>query len=45
MPNNHFTLPHHPIPPSHPQTSQYYPQLLHAVSTHYPIDMDIPVKD
>ena len=25
--------------------SQYYPQLLECVCTHYGIDMDIPVKD
>ncbi|MBP2242035.1 excinuclease ABC subunit A [Cytobacillus eiseniae] len=33
------------IAPWEPTSSQYYPQLLKAVCTHYGIDMDIPVKD
>ncbi|SIS43189.1 excinuclease ABC subunit UvrA [Salimicrobium flavidum] len=28
-----------------PTSSQYYPQLLKSVCTHYGIDMDIPIKD
>ena len=33
------------ILPWNPVKSQYYPQLLQAVCTHYDIDMDMPVKD
>ncbi|MER1999457.1 MAG: excinuclease ABC subunit UvrA, partial [Lysinibacillus sp.] len=33
------------ILPWNPIKSQYYPQLLQAVCTHYEIDMDMPVKD
>ncbi|MEI4789413.1 excinuclease ABC subunit UvrA [Bacillus sp. FJAT-53060] len=43
--NKDLTLRQHAIAPWEPQSSQYYPQLLEAVCTHYGIDMDIPVKD
>ncbi|WP_226567249.1 excinuclease ABC subunit UvrA [Bacillus stratosphericus] len=43
--NKYLTLRQHAIAPWEPQSSQYYPQLLEAVCTHYGIDMDIPVKD
>ncbi|WP_024426228.1 excinuclease ABC subunit UvrA [Bacillus safensis] len=45
IPNKNLTLRQHAIAPWEPQSSQYYPQLLEAVCTHYGIDMDIPVKD
>lgn len=45
IPNKDLTLRQHAIVPWEPQSSQYYPQLLEAVCTHYGIDMDIPVKD
>ncbi|MGG1698447.1 excinuclease ABC subunit UvrA [Bacillus zhangzhouensis] len=45
IPNKELTLRQHAIAPWEPQSSQYYPQLLEAVCTHYGIDMDIPVKD
>ncbi|ABV63801.1 excinuclease ABC subunit UvrA [Bacillus pumilus] len=45
VPNKDLTLRQHAIAPWEPQSSQYYPQLLEAVCTHYGIDMDIPVKD
>ncbi|RAP18887.1 hypothetical protein C2W59_01463 [Bacillus pumilus] len=45
IPNKDLTLRQHAIAPWEPQSSQYYPQLLEAVCTHYGIDMDIPVKD
>lgn len=45
IPNKDLTLRQHAIAPWEPQSSQYYPQLLEAVCTHFGIDMDIPVKD
>ncbi|MFB7035456.1 excinuclease ABC subunit UvrA [Bacillus altitudinis] len=45
IPNKDLTLRQHAIAPWEPQSSQYYPQLLEAVCTHYGIDMDIPVQD
>lgn len=45
IPNKDLTLRQHAIAPWEPQSSQYYPQLLEAVCTHYGINMDIPVKD
>ncbi|MDF2003922.1 excinuclease ABC subunit UvrA [Bacillus pumilus] len=45
IPNKDLTLRQHAIAPWEPQSSQYYPQLLEAVCTHYGIDMDIPVED
>ncbi|KPN14707.1 excinuclease ABC subunit A [Bacillus australimaris] len=45
IPNKDLTLRQHAIAPWEPQSSQYYPQLLETVCTHYGIDMDIPVKD
>ncbi|MEZ7512386.1 excinuclease ABC subunit UvrA [Bacillus pumilus] len=45
IPNKDLMLRQHAIAPWEPQSSQYYPQLLEAVCTHYGIDMDIPVKD
>ncbi|MFJ5964461.1 excinuclease ABC subunit UvrA [Bacillus sp. NPDC093026] len=45
IPNRELTLRQHAIAPWEPQSSQYYPQLLESVCTHYGIDMDIPVKD
>ncbi|WP_251554936.1 excinuclease ABC subunit UvrA [Neobacillus muris] len=45
IPNKELTLRQHAIAPWEPTSSQYYPQLLEAVCSHYGIDMDIPVKD
>jgi excinuclease ABC subunit A len=45
VPNKDLTLKQHAIAPWEPTSSQYYPQLLEAVCSHYGIDMDIPVKD
>ncbi|WP_102273833.1 excinuclease ABC subunit UvrA [Cytobacillus massiliigabonensis] len=45
IPNRDLSLKQHAIAPWEPTSSQYYPQLLEAVCTHYGIDMDIPVKD
>jgi excinuclease ABC subunit A len=45
IPNPELTLHQHAIAPWEPTSSQYYPQLLEAVATHYKIDMDVPVKD
>ncbi|WP_042462966.1 excinuclease ABC subunit UvrA [Neobacillus dielmonensis] len=45
IPNRDLTLKQHAIAPWEPTSSQYYPQLLEAVCSHYGIDMDIPVKD
>ncbi|KAB2329084.1 excinuclease ABC subunit UvrA [Cytobacillus depressus] len=45
IPNRELSLRQHAIAPWEPTSSQYYPQLLEAVCTHYGIDMDIPVKD
>ncbi|ASV68297.1 excinuclease ABC subunit UvrA [Cytobacillus sp. FSL W7-1323] len=44
IPNKDLTLKQHAIAPWEPNSSQYYPQLLEAVCTHYGIDMDIPVS-
>lgn len=45
IPNPDLTLKQHAIAPWQPTSSQYYPQLLEAVCTHYGIDMDVPIKD
>ncbi|MED4795554.1 excinuclease ABC subunit UvrA [Priestia megaterium] len=45
IPNYDLTLRQHAIAPWEPTSSQYYPQLLEAVCTHYGIDMDVPVRD
>ncbi|WMX55432.1 excinuclease ABC subunit UvrA [Peribacillus sp. R9-11] len=45
IPNKELSLRQHAIAPWEPTSSQYYPQLLEAVATHYDIDMDVPVKD
>src|SRR5699024_454511 len=39
------SLKEHAIAAWEPISSQYYPQLLQSVCTHYGIDMTIPVKD
>lgn len=39
------TLNEHAIAPWEPTSSQYYPQLLKAVCTHYNIPMDVPVNE
>ncbi|AIE61321.1 excinuclease ABC subunit UvrA [Bacillus methanolicus] len=45
IPNKDLTLREHAIAPWEPNSSNYYPQLLEAVCSHYGIDMDVPVKD
>ncbi|MGM7634500.1 excinuclease ABC subunit UvrA [Bacillus sp. Hm123] len=45
VPNWELTLKEHAIAPWESTSSQYYPQLLESVCTHYGIDMDTPVKD
>ncbi|WP_066290518.1 excinuclease ABC subunit UvrA [Bacillus sp. FJAT-29937] len=45
IPNTDLSLRQHAIAPWEPTSSQYYPQLLEAVCTHYGIDMDVPVKE
>ena len=45
IPNKDLTLRQHAIAPWEPTSSQYYPQLLEAVCSHYGIDLDIPVKE
>ena len=45
IPNKDLTLNQNAIAPWEPTSSQYYPQLLECICTHYGIDMDIPVKD
>ncbi|MCP6682207.1 excinuclease ABC subunit UvrA [Bacillus nakamurai] len=45
IPNQELSLKEHAIAPWTPISSQYYPQLLQAVCSHYGIDMEIPVKD
>jgi excinuclease ABC subunit A len=45
IPNKDLSLREHAIAPWEPTSSQYYPQLLEAVCSHYGIDMDVPVKD
>lgn len=45
IPNRELTLKQNAIAPWESISSQYYPQLLEAVCTHYGIDMNIPVKD
>lgn len=45
IPDKEKTLHEHAIAPWEPVSSQYYPQLLAAVCTHYGIDMDVPIKD
>ncbi|UQD53362.1 excinuclease ABC subunit UvrA [Bacillus methanolicus] len=45
IPNKDLTLREHAIAPWEPNSSNYYPQLLEAVCSHFGIDMDVPVKD
>ncbi|MBT2758533.1 excinuclease ABC subunit UvrA [Mesobacillus foraminis] len=45
VPNKELTLKQHAIAPWEPTSSQYYPQLLDAVCSHYGIDQDVPVKN
>ncbi|MFG6669494.1 excinuclease ABC subunit UvrA [Bacillus subtilis] len=45
IPNQDLSLKENAVAPWTPISSQYYPQLLEAVCTHYGIDMDVPVKD
>ncbi|RYI27987.1 excinuclease ABC subunit UvrA [Bacillus infantis] len=45
IPNRGLSLRQHAIAPWEPTSSQYYPQLLEAVSSHMGIDMDMPVED
>ncbi|TYR80097.1 excinuclease ABC subunit UvrA [Priestia megaterium] len=45
IPDSTLTLREQAIAPWVSISSQYYPQLLEAVCTHYGIDMDIPVTD
>lgn len=45
IPNRELSLKQNAIAPWESISSQYYPQLLEAVCTHYKIDMNIPVED
>ncbi|MCY8849899.1 excinuclease ABC subunit UvrA [Bacillus inaquosorum] len=45
IPNQDLSLKENAVAPWTPISSQYYPQLLEAVCTHYGIDMGVPVKD
>jgi excinuclease ABC subunit A len=45
IPNRELSLNENAIAPWEPVSSQYYPQLLKAVCTHYEINMDTPVKE
>ena len=45
IPDWDLTLDEGAIAPWQPTSSQYYPQLLKAVCTHYDIPMNVPVKD
>ncbi|NRG46283.1 excinuclease ABC subunit UvrA [Bacillus sp. CRN 9] len=45
IPDKGLTLKQNAIAPWEPSSSQYYPQLLEAVCTHYGIDMDTPIID
>lgn len=45
IPDWSLSLKEHAIAAWEPISSQYYPQLLQAVATHYGIDMNKPVKD
>ncbi|WP_018660821.1 excinuclease ABC subunit UvrA [Heyndrickxia acidiproducens] len=45
IPDWSLTLNENAIAPWEPISSQYYPQLLKSVCSHYGIDMDTPVKD
>ncbi|MCM3178939.1 excinuclease ABC subunit UvrA [Cytobacillus horneckiae] len=45
IPDKGLTLKQNAIAPWEPSSSQYYPQLLEAVCTHYGIDMDTRIKD
>ncbi|PIC63100.1 excinuclease ABC subunit A [Sporosarcina sp. P13] len=45
IPNPQLTLKEHAIAPWEPTSSQYYPELLATVASHYNIDMDVPVSD
>ncbi|HET7522025.1 MAG TPA: excinuclease ABC subunit UvrA [Bacillales bacterium] len=44
IPDEEMTLRNHAIAPWEPTSSQFYPQLLEAVCSHYGIDMDVPVS-
>lgn len=45
IPDKSKTLNEYAIAPWQPTSSQYYPELLKAVCTHYDIDMDTPVGE
>lgn len=45
LPDRKLSLKEHAIAPWEPTSSQYYPQLLEAVCTHYGIDMFTPIED
>ncbi|CDQ19234.1 Excinuclease ABC subunit A [Halobacillus karajensis] len=45
IPDRSRTLNEHAIAPWEPQSSQYYPQLLKSVASHYGIDMDKPFNE
>ncbi|MDL5143044.1 excinuclease ABC subunit UvrA [Bacillus atrophaeus] len=45
IPNKDLSLKENAIAPWTPISSQYYPQLLQAVCSHYGIDMEVPVKE
>ena len=45
VPDWSLSLNDHAIAPWKPTSSQYYPQLLKALCTHYKIDMDAPVSE
>ncbi|WP_042350757.1 excinuclease ABC subunit UvrA [Bacillus massiliigorillae] len=45
IPDKNLSLRENAIAPWESVSSQYYPQLLEAVATHYGVDMDTPVKD
>ncbi len=45
IPHKELSLRQHAIAPWEPTSSQYYPQLLEAVASHYGIDMDVPVSE
>ncbi|MDV6378402.1 excinuclease ABC subunit UvrA [Sporosarcina sp. GW1-11] len=45
IPNPELTLKEHAIAPWEPTSSQYYPELLATVASHYKIDMDVPIGE
>lgn len=45
IPDDSLSLRDNALAPWESTSSQYYPQLLEAVATHYGVDMDTPVKD